>query len=171
MAQTYSLIATDVTFTAQKCMLGVFNGSGSGRVLRIYRVTALNNQITAVAGQVTNLELRRLTAGSSGTTVTPFKHDTNNESFPGQIVVSHNMTTTSTTTLHRVFWSTNEPVADLISIDAFETIPELCDMWNAVSDPNTEPLVCPEGYGIGLFNTGATSGTCDIHFEVTLANT
>ena len=73
MAQTYTLTATEISFALNKCLLGVFNGSGSSRVVRVYRIWALNNGVTLVTGVLTALELRRITAGSGGTTITPAK--------------------------------------------------------------------------------------------------
>ena len=171
MAQTYTLAAYDVTFAQNKCLLGFYNGSGSGRIVRVYRVIILNNQITAVTGSITNLELRRITAGSGGTTITPFKHDSTNESFPAQVAVATNMTITPSDLYTRVLWSTDEPAINALTIDEMETSPTLSTIWDsAYADSNTEPIVCREGYGVALMNIGATSGLCDVFFEVTLAS-
>lgn len=169
MAQTYTISSFSTTFAANKCMLGIYNGSGSGRIVRVYRIVMLNNQITAVTGAITNLELRTITAGSGGTDITPFKHDSNNESFPSQVAVQTNMTITPTNVLSRIIWSTDEPAINSLTIDEFETLPAFSTIWDSgYGDSNTEPIVLREGYGVALVNIGATTGIADIFFEVTL---
>jgi hypothetical protein len=49
MADTFTAAATGATFASNKSMLGLFNGAGSGRVLRVYRIWCLNNQTSAVS--------------------------------------------------------------------------------------------------------------------------
>lgn len=169
MAQTYTISSFSTTFAANKCMLGIYNGSGSGRVVRVYKIIMLNNQITAVTGAVTNLELRTITAGSGGTDIVPFKHDSTNESFPSQIIVSTNTTVTPSSVLSRVIWSTDEPAINSLTIDEFETLPAFSTIWDSgYADTNSEPIVLREGYGVGLINIGATTGIADIFFLVTL---
>ena len=174
MAQTYTLATTDVAFALNKCMLGVFNGAGSSRVVRVYRIWALNNGIALVTGVLTSLELRRITAGSGGTPVTPSKHDTGSEAFPVQIVVSTNMIYTASDTFRRAIWSNDEAIGTTtaVSIDEMEVCVPLCLLWDVgYADSTVEPIVCREGYGAALINTGNTAvGVVDVFMEVTLAN-
>jgi hypothetical protein len=177
MAQTYTLTSVNTLFAANKCLLGLYNATGSGRVVRVYRVWILNNQIISVTGAMTSIELRKITAGSGGTTITPYKHDSTNESFPAQITVATNMTFTPTDVYTRFIWSTDEPIntaspAAAITIDEYEVFPPYCCVWDvAYGDSNVEPIVLREGYGLALVNIGATTGQCDVFFEVTLAST
>lgn len=169
MAQTYTLSATGVTLAANKALLGVYNGSGSGRIVRVYRVWCLNNQVTAVTGVVGVLELRRITTGSGGTAITPVKHDSNNESFPAQVVVSSNMSVTTSSLMLRSFWSSDEPQAGVISIDEMQTVPAMNLLWDtAYSGTNVEPIVLREGYGLALMNITSAVGIADVFFEVTM---
>lgn len=169
MAQTYTISSFTTTFASNKCMLAIYNGVGSGRVVRVYRMLVLNNQITAVTGAITNLEIRTITSGSGGTDIVPFKHDSTNESFPSQIVVSTNMSITPSSVLSRIIWSTDEPAINSLTIDEFETLPAFSTIWDSgYGDSNTEPIVLREGYGVALINVGATTGVADIFFEVTL---
>lgn len=171
MAQTYTVFGNQISFAQNKCLVGIYNGSGSGRIVRVYRALVLNNQVTAVTGAITNLELRRISAGSGGTDITPFKHDSNNESFPAQIVVSTNMSVTPTDLYTRVLWSTDEPAINSLTIDEFETLPALNTIWDAAyADSNMEPIVLREGYGVAIMNIGASTGICDVSLEVTLAS-
>lgn len=126
MAATYTIAATGVSFAANKSMVGIFNGSGSGQIFRVYRIWALNNQITAVTGVMTNIEIRRISAGSGGNAITPLKHDSTNSSFPAQVIVASAMTVTDTDLFRRIVWSTDEPVANATAtLDELQTIPAL----------------------------------------------
>lgn len=173
MANTYTIAATGVSFAANKSMIGLFNGSGSGQIFRVYRIWILNNQTTAVTGVLTNLELRRITAGSGGNAITPVKHDSTNPSFPAQAIVGSAMTVTTSDLFRRVVWSTDEPVANATAtIDELQTIPALSTIWDAgYADANIEPIVIREGYGLSVQNIGATVGVADLFFEVTMAST
>lgn len=79
MAQTYRAVVSGATFAANKSLLTVFNGSGSGRVVRVKKVWQLNNQTVAVTGVITTMELRRISASSGGTAATYVKLDTTSE--------------------------------------------------------------------------------------------
>jgi hypothetical protein len=73
-------------------------------------------------------------------------------------------------------WSTDEPNAGnnptgAVSIDEIECYPAINKIWDSsYGDSNVEPIVCREGFGVGLVNVGTLTGRCDIFFEVTLAN-
>ena len=169
MANTYTIAATGVSFAANKSMIGIFNGSGSGQVIRVYRIWLLNNQTVAVTGVMTNIELRRLTAGSGGNAITPTKHATANPSLPAQIITASAMTVTESDLLRRFIWSTDEPVANATAtIDELETLPVFGTIWDAgYADANVEPLVLREGQGISVKNIGATVGIVDAFIEFT----
>ena len=171
MAQTYTLAAPGVSFALNKCMLGIFNGTGSGRIVRLYRVWVLNNGVAAVTGVLTNMELRRSTSGSGGVSITPTKHDTANETFPAQVEVASNQTVVSSDVFRRIVWSNDEATANVAAtIDELETLPPLNLIWDVgYGDSNIEPIVCREGQGVCLINTGNTAvGSVDVFFEVTL---
>jgi hypothetical protein len=173
MAATYTVGAIGVGFALNKALLGIYNGSGSGQIIRVYRVWALNNGVTAVTGVLTNLELRRITSGSGGSALTPMKHDSTNATFPAQIVVATNPTVSATDLFRRVIWSNDEASANVAaSIDEMETLVPLNCIWDVgYNDLNVEPITLREGYGIALINTGNTSvGSIDVFMEVTMAS-
>lgn len=172
MAQTYTLSATGITLAANKCILGVFNGSGSGRIIRVYRVWAANNQVTAVTGVVGTIELRRTSTGSGGTAINPVKHDSNNENFPAQIVASSAQSVTTSSLFLRTFWSSDEPAAVTISLDEIMTIPAFTKIWDvSYSDTNIQPIVCRENEGLALMNITSTVGIADVFMELTMEST
>ena len=174
MAATYVIGATGVAFAQAKSMIAVFNGTGSGRVVRVYRGWMLNTQPSAVAGGMNNMELRRITTGSGGTSLTPMKLNSTNESFPAQIVVSTNQSVTVQDLIRRWVWSTDEPLGPgLFTVDELETVVAYNMFWSVNEGEAVEPITLREGYGLSVqCSTAAfTVGTTDLFFEVSLATT
>jgi hypothetical protein len=171
MAQTYTAAAVGATFGNNKSMLGVFNGSGSGRVVRVYRIWVLNNQTAGVTGVLTTWALRRTTAQSGGTAITPVKHDTTSETAPAQVLFATGATATlALTELRRWMWSNDEPAASSATSDEFETLVPLNCVWDSTGDANIEPIVLREGEGISVHHSGSSAvGLCDVFVEYTLA--
>lgn len=173
MAQTYTAGFLAVAFGNNKSMAAIFNGSGSGRVIRIKRIWVLNNQTAAVTGVLTTWALRRSSAQSAGTTVIPTKHDTNSESMPSQVAVATGATVTQTSDVayRQWVWSNDEPAAATGTSDEFECLVPLNCVWDsATGDTDIEPIVLREGQGIDVRHTGSsTVGVCDIFIEFTMA--
>lgn len=173
MAQTYTVAAIGATFGNNKSMLGVFNGSGSGRVVRVYRVWVLNNQTAGVTGVLTTWTLRKSSAQSAGTAITPTKHDTTSETAPAQVLFATGgtVTLTSEVEFRRWVWSNDEPAASSGTSDEFETLIPLNCVWDSTGDSNIEPIVLREGQGISVHHSGSSAvGVADIFVEYTLAS-
>jgi hypothetical protein len=169
MAETFTLLVQGTAFASNKSLLSLFNGVGSGRVLRVYRVWALNNQTIGVIGVMTMIELRRITASSGGTAQTPIKHDTNNPNLPAQVTASTGPTDTVTDLFRRVLWSADEPAVGTGTNDELECLPANGLLWDAgYADANVDPIVLREGQGLSLRQPGAnTIGVVDVMFEFT----
>lgn len=174
MAQTYSSAAIGATFAANKSMLGIFNGTGSGQVLRVYRIWCLNNQTVAVTGVLTTFALRRTTAQSGGTAITPIKHDTLNVSMPAQVLVATGATATLSADLpfRTWVWSNDEPLASTASSDEWQCLIPLNTVFDATGDANIEPIVLRANEGITIQHTGSTAvGVVDLFVEYTMGTT
>jgi hypothetical protein len=174
MAQTYTAGAVGATFANNKSMLGLFNGAGSGRVIRVYRVWVLNNQTAGVTGVLTTWSLRRSSAQSGGTAITPTKHDTASETAPAQVLCATGPTATLTgdVALRTWVWSNDEPAVSSATSDEFETLVPLNCVWDSTGDSNIEPITLREGQGISVHHSGSSAvGICDVYVEYTLANT
>lgn len=173
MAQTYTAGYAGITFAANKSMLSIFNGSGSGRVVRVYRIWVLNNQTAAVTGVLTTFRIERTSAQSGGTAITPVKHDTTNETLPSQIVVATGATITAAGTLRTFVWSNDEPAVGTGTWDEFETMIPLCCVWDSgYGDSNVQPITLREGEGLSVTHTGSTTvGNVDIWMEFTVSTT
>lgn len=172
MAQTYTVGAVGATFGNNKSMLGIFNGAGSGRIVRVYRVWVLNNQTAGVTGVLTTWTMRRSSAQTGGTAITPTKHDTASETAPAQCLFATGPTATLTSdvALRAWVWSNDEPAVSSATSDEFETLVPLNCVWDSTGDANIEPLVLREGQGVSIHHAGSSAvGLCDVFVEYTLA--
>lgn len=170
MAATFTAAAIGVAFANGKSMISLMNNSGSSVVLRVYRVWLLNNQTTAVTGVLTTFAMRRISAVSGGTTVTPVKHDTTSTNLPAQVVANTGATATNTadTQLRTWMWSNDEPAASSATNDEFENIIPLMCVWDSTGDSNIEPLTLRAGEGVTITHTGTSAvGVCDLFIEFT----
>jgi hypothetical protein len=174
MAQTYRAVVAGATFAATKHMLSIFNGAGSGRVLRVKRIWQLNNQTAAVTGVLTTMEVRRISSQSGGTSQTPIKMDTASENMPAQVLTATGATAglTADAAYMRYMWSNDEPAASTLSSDETETIPLLSCIFDATGDTDVEALTLRAGEGVSVYHNGSTAvGICDIIIEFTMAAT
>ncbi len=171
MAATFTAFQAGVTFASGKHMISLFNGAGSGRILRVYRAWLLNNQTAGVTGVMTTLELRRSSAQSGGTAITPIKHDTNSSNLPAQVLCAQSATVTAAAgdVFRKIMWSNDEPATGVGTNDELECIPALMEIWNAgYGDSNVEPITLREGQGLTLLHTGTSAvGNVDVGFEFT----
>jgi len=169
MADTFTAAAVGATFASNKSMLGLFNGAGSGRVLRVYRVWTLNNQTSAVTGVLTTMSLRRSTAQSGGTAITPQKHDNNAANLPAQVLCATGGTPTLTGNPYRQWaWSNDEPAASSGTNDEFQCLVPLNCVWDSTGDANIEPIVLREGEGVSVHHPGSSAvGNADVFLEFT----
>lgn len=172
MANIYTISAPGtLLYPVNRCVLGVYNGIGSGKIVRVYKIWALNNQTVAVTGIPLQFELRKLSTGSGGTPLAPIKHDSSSPSLPAQIVASQNMSYTSSNLLRRVPWSCDEPVSYTANtIDEIETVPSFNVWWEcSYTEANVQPLVLREGEGLGILQkTANTVSVADFFMEVTV---
>ncbi len=174
MAQLYTLAAPGVTFQPGKCLIGVFNGPGSGRVVRIYNVRMLNNQTVAITGVSVLITANLLSTGSGGVAIVPLKHDSENETLPSQIVAASNLTYTTNSIIRRWPWSIDEPLAAGVNgIDEIETNPALMDCiyseLSLTTASEIQPFTLREGQGLGIINnTNTVLGLCDIFMTISV---
>lgn len=169
MAASFTVLAKDILFAQNKCMISVYNTSPTVKV-KIYRAWMLNNQVNAVTGVLTNLEVRKLTAHSGGTTLTPTPHDST-LTLPANITAATNASFTATVLYRRFLWSTDEPVttATAMSLDEFQIIMPLNCVWTQGYGEVLEPIVLNQNEGFGIINTGAFVGQADLMLEFTAA--
>lgn len=169
MASTYTVIAKNAYFDTNKSMIALFNTASSGKILRVYRVWVANNQITAGTGIAIVLELRRITAASSGTTLIPVSHDSTATSL-GTVTAGTGMTVTTSDLFKRIPYSTDEPTFNTGSIDEIEQFQQYPSLhYTGLNASAVEPIVCREGQGVSIQNiTTTTVMSADFFIEFTV---
>jgi hypothetical protein len=166
MAATWVAQAS-VAFASAKSMLGILNGGGN--VLRSYRYCIFNTHTVAVTAALSVCSVRRLTALSSGTTVTPVKHDTSSGALTSVTCV-HGGTATGTDTFRRFLWLLEEATTTGVTQANWEVlIPVGIVFFPTGGDSNLEPIVSRNTYGTDIFNVGAGAVTT-MEFEITFTD-
>ena len=86
--QTYLVIAEDCAFANSKQHISIFNGLGSGKVLRVSKLFMTNMLANVVvSGGARRLDVKRATNLSGGVDLTPLKHDSTNDDVPSQVLI------------------------------------------------------------------------------------
>lgn len=107
VSASYLAVFDRIAPAQNKYMATLWNGA-SGRKVVVQRVWVYNWQITAVSGVYLEQEMRRITARTAGTTVTPVAQDTNDTLTSG-IAADHNSSAvTDSSLLRRVIASSEE---------------------------------------------------------------
>lgn len=170
MADTFTAYLRGITFAPNKSLLSVFN-AGASAVLRVSRIFVLNSQTAAVSGVVTNLEIRRITASTGGTAVTPTKHNPSGTALDANVTVATGATETYGDLLRHFLWSTDEPAINALTIDEIETLPVWGCVWDVgYADTSVPKMPLRQNQGVAIIQPGSNIvGLCDIRIEFTQA--
>lgn len=176
MAATFTLYSNSQAWTAGATnKITLFNGAGSGVVLRVYRMWVINAQITAATGVLSSFDIRRVTAASALTTTgfTAVKHDTASSNLPAQVIFGSGGTISQSDILRRISYNSDEPAANTaMVIEDYWTSWPLANIWDAGYGDNgvgIEPLVAREGQGWTIFAAAySAAGNADFCFEFTV---
>ena len=172
MAKTYTAYATGIAFASNKSILGIFNAHATRKV-KLYRAWTLNNQTSAVTGVLTSMLLRKISALSAGTAVTPVAHDTGNATVDltsVTCVTGGTFTNTGDNAFRQIMWSGDEPAVSSATSDELQCIVPLMCIWDSTGDTNIEPFVCNQNEGIHLLQPGANAvGILDAAFDFTVS--
>lgn len=174
MAETYTAYTAGVTFANGKSFMGIFNGVGSGKVIRLYRMLMLNNQVNAITGDITTFEVWTVSAFSGGSDMTVTKHDSTNLAINANVLVQYGATTfTEVVRLRRFVWQDEEPASDGATGREWECIVPLCEVIRlGYRDPDGSPIVLREGEGVHLRHMGTMAvGVADVSMEFTQGTT
>jgi hypothetical protein len=171
MANIYTIAAPATPFLPNRCMIGIFNGLGSGKVIKVYRISALNNQTVAVTGVNAILDIVKISTGSGGLYLNPVKHDSLSPVVPAQVVCATNLSYTTSARFRMCFWSNDEPLQTTAgTCDEWELLPRVQNLWeSSYIDTNVQPIVLRENQGVALVNTTNTAvGIADFFIEFTM---
>jgi hypothetical protein len=91
---TYYALADTVALAANKHHISIFNASGSGVVVSVKKLFQINLSLASVTGVALRFDMKRTTAQSAGTAITPQSMDTDNPALPAQVTVNTNGTIT-----------------------------------------------------------------------------
>lgn len=170
MAATYRCYGRSA-FGSSRAMLSLWNGSGSGKVLRVYRVWILNHQFSSVSGTYTSKpSLHRITAHSGGSALSTVKMDTNSANLPAQVVCTEGATVTTSGVAFMTFlWNCDETAPGVGAMDDIEAFQDYGLIFDATRDADLEPIVIRQSEGLALINSAATAvGVAQIIFEFTV---
>lgn len=109
--ETWCAYADAVAFANGKSHISIMNAAGSGKIVKVRKLFAVNLQTAAITGIVQRFNIQTITAHSGGTAVTPRTFDTNNAALPAQITVLTNGTLTGGTTIYPWITSSEEELA------------------------------------------------------------
>jgi len=108
---TYTVVAESCAFANSKQHISVFNGSGSGKIVRIIKLYMINAvDGTAISGAALRMNVRLITACSGGTDLTAHKHDSDNPDLPAQVLLKTNATVTESSLLFPLTIANDEPL-------------------------------------------------------------
>lgn len=166
MAATWVAQASTAV-AATSSMLGILNGGSN--VLRAYRYCIFNTQTAAITAALTTMNIRRLTALSAGTTVTPVKHDTNSGAL-STVTCTKLGTSTGSDIFRRFMYLLEEATTVGVTQANWQVlIPVGIVFFPTGGDSNLEPIVCRNTYGTDIYNAGAGAvGTFE--FEITFTD-
>lgn len=169
MANTWRALQQNVAFASGKAMLDIFQANTGTRVHRVKRCFQFNNGTSAVTGVLTTMQIARITAASSGTSVTPVAHDTNNSALAADITAGTNRTVTTSDVFRVYLWSNDEPSVSAATQDEWELYVPFATVWEAgYGDTDIQPLVCRATQGVVMRQSGTSAvGANDFEIEFT----
>ena len=107
---TYYALADAVTCAQNKQVISILNDTGSGKVVALKKLFIINTQLSNVTGVALRSDVKRATAHSGGTVVTPASADSANPAIPAQITVRTAATSVTESTLLFPLTYTNDEV-------------------------------------------------------------
>lgn len=178
MAATY-LMRTNISNAINKTMWTLYNGTGSAKIIRVYRVFMYPLSSAAVTGGMGIYVMDRFTGvPGGGAAVTLIKHNTASAAVPAQISALDGDTsiTGSLTTagIVRVVCRSNDEVsATSATLEEFQQLHSFGALIydGGYGDTNVEPIVLRETEGLRMYSTNAGTwgaSTFDLCIEMTI---
>jgi hypothetical protein len=117
-APTYMAVSDATAFANSKHHITLFNAAGSGSVLSVKKLYAINLQTGAVTGAALRMDVRKCSAASAGTVITPETMDTTNPALPAEVTVRTGGTVTAGNLLYPMIVVTEEYVSTQVVTSA-----------------------------------------------------
>jgi hypothetical protein len=172
MAATWSANQQGVAFASAKSMLDVFNGSASAKTIAIVKMLQFNNGTGAVTGVLCTMKIRKTSAASAGTAVTPAAFNSASAALDANTTAGTGRTITAGATFRQYIWSNDEPTVSTATQDEWELLVPFAEVWDlGYGDSGVERLTArtgvSEGYDVQQSSASAV-GTND--FEIIFTN-
>lgn len=178
MAATYIMRVAAATNAINKTYFTLFNGSGSSKIIRVYKIYTNPISSAAVTGGFGIYILDKFTGTpGGGAAITWVKQDTASAAVPVQITALNGNTsiTGSLTTagvLRQICRSNDEPAVSSLTVDELQNLYPLNIIWDGgYGDSNVEPIVLRETEGLRMYSTNAGTwgaSTMDISLICTI---
>lgn len=170
MANTWTANTQGVAYALNKYMIDIDNAAASTRFIRLREIVMLNNGLTAVTGVILQCEIRRISAVSGGTAITPVTRDTANAALNANTTAGTGRTITDGALFRRFVFANEEPVVAGAAYANWLTLVPFGLVWPpSVGDTALQPLTCvsgsDQGYGIkNITSTAVGAADLEMHF-------
>lgn len=154
--ESWCAYADAVAFAQNKHHLALFNAAGSGKILRVKKLFAYNLQTAAITGVIVRFDVKRITAASAGTLITPVAMDSTNAALPAGVTARMGGTHTEGALYYPWITQNDEELATQpFSKAAFQQSVNILPEGNEIQEH-----VCREGEGLTVKQiTAATVGS------------
>lgn len=159
-APTYYAVYDRIAPAANKYMATLFNTSSTRKVV-IQRIYQYNWQFTGVTDNLLEQELRRITARTAGTVVTPIAEDTRDSLSAGITADTNSSAVTDSSLIKRIITGSAEAaIAGGVSgLKIMRTTDNLAVIYDRI--PGTRGITLRLNQGLTIKNiTSVTVGTC-----------
>lgn len=171
MAETWIAYAPQLTFATGNAMVGLFNGSGSSYILRVYEVRLANPYARSPTGALTCLQIATSTAQSSGWPIIPVALDTNNTALDSNVSAAVSPEFTKDAVIRKFLWANDDPAAGGSGFKEWQNIRAMGTAWDGgYHDSAQQPITLRPGHGVIVEHLGSTNaGEVDISIMFTQA--
>lgn len=151
---TYYALADAVAFAANKQMISILNAAGSGKMIVLKKLFLIDLAIAAVTGVALRQDVKRITAHSGGTAVTPQTADSANPSLSGSVTVLTGATSVTEGALLFPLTFTNDEVG---ATQGFPGSPLLAGINWFPEGAEVQEIRLREGEGLTVKNITSTT--------------
>lgn len=154
--ETWSAVADTVAFAANKQHISILNAAGSGKCVTLHDLRWVNLSIAAVTGVGIRWDVKKISAHSGGTALTPEAWDSLNTALPAQVTVRTGATSVTEGNLLFPFTANNDenPLTGLNPQQMGNSI------LPGIADVKSGAFVLREGQGITVKQiTSSTVGS------------
>jgi hypothetical protein len=136
---TFYALADNVAFAAAKQHISILNAVGSGKVVKVKKIFAINLQTAAITGVTIRFDVKRITTLTGGTAITPATMDTTNAALTGVTVATGGVVTEGALLFPWLSVNEENTLTQALTIAAFQQMNNLILEGNEVQEPVLRP--------------------------------